>query len=394
MSPETAESRGPQYTNPAASATLPPASAAPAPTTPATVLSAVPLPVNRAGQMLAAFLAEHDYHPVVLCGTAQAGKTTMLASLCAFLRTSGVASFDFGEWYDPGDSAEANEQLAEAQRFFRIHVKDFIDGMSPEATHFPLPYIVPLIVTPTTSSLMHRGSDGQARPVKFAVMDMRGEFFKPDPLSAINRPMHAEAQALLQTYERGVSMIYLAPTTRIDGYATKLLGQLEPHQTEDADTRFQEDPDEALMNAIKSYERMRPTRAHDRHLYLLTKWDLHTHGTEPANFAAPSRHEVEGLLRRKYGSSWAAFRALRAARGSKWFVQYSAGIISGRAVIKQQADSLDRLERYSKVLWNWLYQSATRTADQREGHLLFPDVVPRPPSPLFKWLTGWTGARH
>src|SRR5580765_278621 len=113
--------RGPQFLDPETN---------PPPLPPSTPDSNAPdtQMVNRANQILAKFLADNDYHPVLLCGTAAAGKTTMLASLCAFLSTCGTAAFDFGEWFDPGDSTDAREQLEEAQRFFRDMVFEFRDG--------------------------------------------------------------------------------------------------------------------------------------------------------------------------------------------------------------------------------------------------------------------------
>lgn len=342
--------------------------------------------VNRPGQMLARFLSNNDYHPVILCGTSQAGKTTMLASLCAFISTCGTASFDFGEWFDQGESSEAREQLDEAQRFFRDMVYQFRNGVAPDATHFHLPYIVPLKVTATDINMMPRGSDGRPRSARFAIMDMRGEFFKPNPVD-IYRPMHAEAESLLHAFERGVSMVYLAPISRVDGY-TGQSGQREPHQVSDGRSAFMEDPDAALVNAIKGYERVRPTRANDRHLYMLTKWDLHTHGPESNEFATPDKGAIESILRRQYSSSWAAFQAMRAARRAKWFMQYSAGVISGRQVIQPQGESIECMQRYSKVIWNWLYEGAARGTQNEDAPLLFPDIVPRQPSWYERMLAG------
>ena len=372
--------RGPQYleqdTNP------PPLAPSPAePNAPDPQL------VNKANQILAKFLADNDYHPVLLCGTAAAGKTTMLASLCAFLSTCGTAAFDFGEWFDPGDSSDAREQLEEAQRFFRDMVYQFRDGTAPDATHFPLPYIIPLKVTPINVNTMPRGADGRPRAAKLAVMDMRGEFFKPDQTAAVHRPMHADTEALLRAFERGVSMVYLAPFTRVDGYNNHA-AQMEPHEGPiQPQIRFIEDPDEALRNAIKRYENVRTTRGIDRHLFMLTKWDLRTKGTEAPGFLMPEQSEIEAILERKFATSWSAFRALRTSAQSKWFVQYSAGIISGREVTRQHGESRRRLERYSKVLWNWLYEGAVG-GDQQRSVRLFPDVAPRPAPWFEKLLTG------
>jgi hypothetical protein len=382
-----AESKGPQYV---VDRTPDAGSPQPTPPPPSAADSTPPRGeaqmVNTASQMLARFLINNDYHPVILCGTSQAGKTTMLASLCAFLSTCGTASFDFGEWYDQGDSSEAREQLDEAQRFFRDMVYQFRHGVAPDGTHFHLPYIVPLKITATNIDMMPRGGDGRPRSAKFAIMDMRGEFFKPNPVD-IFRPMHAETEALLHAFERGISMVYLAPVSRIDGY-TGQNGQHEPHQVADGTTAFLEDPDAALVNAIKGYERVRPTRAHDRHLYILSKWDLHTHGPESDEFATPDERAVESILQRQFASSWAAFRAMRAAQRAKWFMQYSAGVISGRQIIQPQGESVESMRRYSKVIWNWLYEGAARSGEQEGAPLLFPDIVPKRASWYERLLAG------
>jgi hypothetical protein len=383
MSADPTENRGPNYFGASGSAS-PPAG-----------FSAMETPqvasqqVNVASQLLARFLGEQGYHPVVLCGTAQAGKTTMLASLCAYLKTCGTASIEFGDWFDLGESAEAKEQLEEAQRFFKYSVGDFKEGIGPAGTQIHLPYIVPLIVTPTNTRGMPRGADNRIKPVKFAMMDMRGEFFKPNRVTPLHRPIHPDAQSLLRSFERGVTMLYLAPVTRIDGYGYGGAGQFEPHDNDDADIRFEENPDEALLNAIRGYESARPVRGMDRHLFMLTKWDIRTKGTEDPGFSAPTEREITEFLEEKFGSSWAAFRCLRASRDSKWFVQYCAGIIAGRQVIKQRGESLARVDRYSKVLWNWLYEGAKRVNGQSHEHVLFPDVVPKPRS----WMETWIGGR-
>jgi hypothetical protein len=122
---------------------------------------------------------------------------------------------------------------------------------------------------------------------------------------------------------------------------------------------------------------------------MLTKWDIRTKGTEDPGFSAPTEREITEFLEEKFGSSWAAFRCLRASRDSKWFVQYCAGIIAGRQVIKQRGESLARVDRYSKVLWNWLYEGAKRVNGQSHEHVLFPDVVPKPRS----WMETWIGGR-
>jgi hypothetical protein len=68
---------------------------------------------------------------------------------------------------------------------------------------------------------------------------------------------------------------------------------------------------------------------------------------------------------------------MRVSPRAKWLVQYSAGTISNRTVIKHEKGSpeCDKLDEYAKVMWNWLYRGATRSKETPDGLVLFPDVV-------------------
>lgn len=41
-------------------------------------------------------------------------------------------------------------------------------------------------------------------------------------------------------------------------------------------------------------------------------------------------------------------------------MQYSSGLISGRSILAPTGDVREQVYRYPRVLWNWLYENATR----------------------------------
>lgn len=356
-------------------------------------------PVDRAAQVLVDQLLQNDYHPVILCGTSAAGKTTILASLCSFLERSGMATFDFGPW--PADASTGSElaRLKMAKDFFYERVQAFSRGEAPPSTGSALPYFVPLEIMPSRDSATLRDpADGSIRPVRLAVMDMGGELFKPAPsVGNIRRAMPRDVEQLLFQYSKGVSMLYLGPVTRKAGYQTGTESQLEPHQSDDWEKQIKEDPDAALINAMASYESKRPHRRQDRHLFVLSKWDL-VRSLSSSAFMQPGQPNVESEILGRFPKSWARFKAMRVNPRAKWFVQYSAGVISDRTVsIFGAGVERDALDRYAMVMWNWLYAGATRSDTSPEGITLFPEVVPEPPRqvhPLMGWLAGRMRAAH
>lgn len=341
--------------------------------------------VDVAAQLMVGSLESLGYHPVILCGTNGSGKTTAMASLCSFFLLRG-GSIEFGKWPSDGGSTEHAERFAQARQFYDKVVNDFTNGIAPKATGAGWPYIVPLEITPTTQpATMPVGPTDIPRPIRVAFVDMTGELYKPR--SADDRGGHKlnEVQQLLTLFPRGVSMIYFAPTTRIEGYNLGSGDSAEPHKTTDEEHRVREDPDLALINALSAYVEARPVRKHDRHLFVLSKWDLACNVEDPG-FTEPDPMYVQReYLDKDFPSAWGKFKTMHASPRSKWWLQYSAGLINGRTRRRDAAESPVglALDLYAKVVWNWIYRGATRGDDFPEGLVLFPELQPPQPKRWF-----------
>jgi len=341
--------------------------------------------VDVAAQLMVGSLESLGYHPVILCGTSGSGKTTAMASLCSFFSLRG-GSIEFGEWPHDGGSAEHAERLTQARMFYHKIVDEFTSGIAPTATGGGWPYIVPLEITPTTHAAVPGvGSNAPARPTRVAFVDMTGELYKPK--SSDDRGGHKlnEVQQLLAMFPRGVSMIYFAPHTRREGYTWGSRDSAEPHETSDQETRVREDPDLALVNALSAYVAARSVRSLDRHLFVLSKWDLAC-GVEEPGFSDPDPLRVQReYLTMNFPKAWGKFCAMQASPRAKWWLQYSAGLMKGRTRRRDPADSKvgSDLDLYAKVVWNWIYRGATRGDDFPEGLVLFPELQPPQPKRWF-----------
>lgn len=337
-------------------------------------------PVDSAAKRMVAQLLKYNYHPVILCGTSSAGKTTMLLSLCAFLKKTGEFDVQFGEWHSSG-SAQDDAKLDDARKFYNKKLQEFQRGLGPEGSAGSLPYIIPIKITPTRNDLAKiNTSTQQVEPVRLAFMDMAGEWFKPISEDRLTQHQLSDVQKLLFHYDRSVSLLLLAPPTAKDGY-TQNESQFEPWEKGTDFEKLMHHPDTALRNALSLYN-TRPSKRNDRLLFLLTKWDLAVkEGVDSPVFSEPSRTYVEAELTSRFSDAWSAFKAMRISPNSKWMTQYCAGVIKGRDITTLEEGTAPReaIDRYAKVLWNWLYRGATRDAQCPEGLLLFPNLLPKPP---------------
>ena len=173
------------------------------------------------------------------------------------------------------------------------------------------------------------------------------------------------------------------------GYSIANAGLQEPWEmSSDLDSRIKENPDDALYGAIKAYDLVRTNKTKDRHLFLVTKWDLYANEPSP-QFAAPIANGVDAYLGDRYSKSWSAFLSMRVSREAKWYMPHCSGIIAGNNVKKLGKISETRVDKYGKVLWNWLYANAAAPNIAPEM-ALFPEVVPPKPSFINKLLFGVT----
>jgi hypothetical protein len=315
--------------------------------------------------MMADRLREKRYHPVMLFGTTSSGKSTLLASLLAYIRADNNSnvSIGLGEWIVRPNSPYGESQFKDAQAFFHRTVVEFQNGKAPVQTRSEFPFYIPVTFKP-----------GNGLPdMKFAFLESRGEWYKPKrETDAYYEPFHHEISDVLNYYPAGLSIIYVAPYTTLDG---------PPAFHDDEDDLH--DSDEGLYGAMKSYEETRNSPQRDQHLYLLSKWDRYARPNGPDNkFSHPDRQEMESLLDEKFNQSWPAYQnmALRQPAGRRSFMQYCAGQFSGQEIRRIDEDLKPIMYRYPRTVWNWLYGSAM-AINGNPGLTLYRDVLPPPPPP-------------
>jgi len=316
---------------------------------------------TRVGRQLAALLDERGYHPVVVFGSSAAGKTTLLTSLLAYLQVDGDAGVEvaLGAPLAIDDADYGTWAHEEATGVFYRSVEEFIAGRTQPATMSPRPFFVPVVIRPP----------GRLPEARFAFLESRGDWYNPDTESnAFFRRLRDEIAALLLHFPKGISFLHVAPYTQLATWDE----DTGLHAARDAALRRQADL--ALVGALNAYRAVRATKHRDAHLLLVTKWDAYAapDGTE-SSFVAPTLDEVTAVARERYPRGLAAFLTLGLGAPQAWqkqLMQYCAGIISGRTVTQPGTELRAQLNRYPRVLWNWLYENATRDAGRRQ--MLFP----------------------
>jgi hypothetical protein len=294
--------------------------------------------------------------------------------LISFLKLSGRAIVKLGPWPFRIKTAEGRMRRSIAEGVFFTQADDFRRGLAPHSTGVSWPVLVPLQIDVLDDGLTSKESYRPVKSVRIALFDVSGEHFKPFPPSGIEyRSGPMDLQTLLRSFQGGLSMLYMGPTTRLSGY-TNNGSRAEPHETDDARDRVREDPDSNLVNAIRAYDNGRSSFRLDRHLFVLAKWDLAVPVDDPS-FDRPKMRVVIGEIEKRFPEAWATFKALPATAKAKMVRQYCAGIISNRTVTIFPSGSRERelLDGHSKAMWNWIYRGATRSPDCPDGMDLFQD---------------------
>jgi len=316
-----------------------------------------------------------NYHPVVFCGTANSGKSAAITSLISFLMLSGRASVKLGPWPYKASLDDKRMRLKSEDAYFR-RVSEFRKGMAPKSDGVAIPTVIPLEIDVFDDAQGAAGSSNSGalvNSIRIAIFDFSGDHLKSHLGEHELALFPGVIETLLRSFPLGISMLYMAPTTRLSGYKGGHSG-LEPHESNEGYDLSREDPDAHLANAIRKYISLRPNicaRA-DRHLFVLSKWDLAVPLEHPS-FVSPGRHVVEEAIERRFPEAWENYKVMPVPAENKMVQQYCAGIISDRAVMKFSKGAWVRtlLDGYAKTMWNWLYRGATRAPDFPAGLDLF-----------------------
>ena len=320
-------------------------------------------------------LDARGYHPVIIMGGAGAGKTVLIASLLYHLnrsdgRRTAMTSFDQEPLFSGADGVARHD---EARAIYQRTLAEFSLGRMPERTSFAKPFFIPITIQPMPET--------GGEPVKFAIMESRGEFYDLNQGTAKSyyKTTVDEIKILYEKFKKPIRIIFVAAGHH-DGIA-----ECET----DVQRKEREDRDAAMYAMLQNYRQERgeefkkATGKLDPCIFVLTKWDMHFSRNQtlviaengarlnPA-FLTPTRAELEPVIRKRYPRAWAEFCVNRSADGDDDHMAYSAGIIAGAAEVRKlkvpdgiwpdeaRVEIEDGLEHRSAAkLVDWLYKSVT-----------------------------------
>jgi hypothetical protein len=324
--------------------------------------------------MLADAVAALGYHPVVVFGNSNSGKTTMLLSLFALLMTNEMRiGIRLGEPLIDIGQPTGLESWERAQRLFGEATQRFIQGQAPNATATREPFFVPLIITPPPP----------LPEVKIALMESNGEWYRPDwDTPALLPSFRKQIEDFIVHFPRAITFIHAVPRTQLAIGSTQGVSGDDSNLIREADL--------AIVGAVSNYSRLRTDRSDDYHALLITKWDAHSWvagGGDVVEVLTSPDEAVDHFVESNCPQSKAALRGLNLADGHFIVKPYCAGRIVGRDVVAFPADSQlgPIIQAYPKRLWNWIYRQASGGFE----------LLAEPPKPwpvrIAEGLLGWIG---
>lgn len=321
------------------------------------------------GKQIAQAMDDLGYHPVIIFGSSNSGKSSLLGSLLAYFQvdTSKEVGITFGDSLVPSETTHGKDAIAKAETFFYRSVHEFIGGEAHVATKVNYPFFIPVIIRPKGKEEM-----------KFAFMESNGEWYKPDrDTDRFFQSLKGEINGILRHYQKGISFIHVAPLTQSNVRDGEINHEFERNEIRDASL--------ALTGALDSYTRIRTIKSQDSHMFLVTKWDAYTEQDKELFdvLANPELGKVEEFANEKYTQGFAAFKGLSIDSSQKSIMQYCSGLISGRSIIKPSKELTPVLNKYPETMWNWLYKNASG------GVLLFKKPPPKKESPwqiFMNWI--------
>jgi hypothetical protein len=292
---------------------------------------------------------ELHYHPVVIFGSSNSGKSSLLGSLFSYFQIEAAASIGIflGEPFLPVETGYGRWAMEEAEAFFYKGVQEFLDGKAHAATKSRYPFFIPIRIVPKNLP-----------EIRFAFMESNGEWYKPRRNTGRYFPqLKAEINSVMMNYQKGISFIHLAPYTQIDVWSEKPKdAELDRSEISDANL--------ALIGAFNAYENVRAFKTDDAHIFLMTKWDAcgKNNGQRPIEdwLMNVEKADLETAIKGLYLKGFTAFNNINIRLDQKAQMQYCSGIMSGRDIIRANSEFRQILNRYPQTMWNWLYANATR----------------------------------
>lgn len=315
--------------------------------------------VRRLGADLARAIGEGKYYPVVLFGTNNSGKTSLLLSLFASLTADPRLSvgISLGDSI-LGGSAVGRQLHRDATDTFYVKTAAFVAGEKILATKVGLPFFIPVELRP---------EEGKP-PVRFAFLESNGEWYREErapnqPIGSMERlfpKLRSEIEQFIAQYQGGISFLYLLPYTQLDVDSVHDVAR-------DADEM--QNASFAISGVLREYDTIRMNyRADDHHLMLVTKWDAHsTRDPNRAEGIEEDRAALHDFGLRKYGPALATFQGLNLRPSQRMLNSYCAGIINSRGLLQLRHDDDVRaaVDAYPIRLWTWLYRNALEARGER-----------------------------
>jgi hypothetical protein len=331
---------------------------------------------RRIGVELARSLRDGSYHPVVLFGTQNSGKTSLLLSMFAALEMdpqlkTGLVLCD--PVLTSGDNV-ARQLHDNAKRLFDAGTLDFIAGVPTPRTVLDLPFFVPVEVRP------------EGKPIqRFAFLESSGEWYRPkkqlgqthSDQEQVAPELQAAIEGFIANFAGPITFLYLAPYTqrRLDDPETTYY---EGHEMESAQV--------ALKAVLEAYNKIRQSyRLSDRHLLLVTKWDTRiAPDADRAETIQEDRETLLEFLHSRYPLAMTSFKKLGVDQQQQHVNAYVSGIVTrdGRVPLENEDEEVRAIVKgYPTKLWKYLYRNALEASDSHPIPL-FPD--PPKPSALMR----------
>lgn len=330
--------------------------------------------VNRLGEDLALHVEAAECHPVILFGSRSTGKTSLILSLLASLKTepSLRTGLRLGDPLLDLNSVIGKEQYDIAEGMFGQKTQQFIDGVKPESTGLKRPFFIPVDLLPHDKP-----------EAKFAFMECNGEWFQPDRNSAkLFAPLNKHIEDFIGCYEGAITFIHVLPFTQ---NASASLSTAEKVK----DVELIQEASLAVSGALQAYGRIRINKGADRHLLLVTKWDVRKReGLSNEDSLTSTTLEVGEFVEEHYSQAFAAFQGMTLRDDQRYIASYCSGLMNEDKVLVLKKSNDLRLDvlNYPVNLWKWLYGNALDVAGLPKQD---PFPAPEPPGILdqfFNWL--------
>jgi len=304
-------------------------------------------------KLLAEQMNERGYHPVILFGSSNSGKTSMLLSLFA----AATTQVELQVGVHLNDSIiSANSTYGEylrnsSRNFFQSQLTNFIEGKAAQNTLIKFPFFVPIDFT---------SSNGET--VKIAFMEGNGEWFQPkrgEDGSIFTSDLNPAIELFIQSFQSGISFIYVLPFTQRES------GQSDGYSLDEDISR--RDAGLAIKGVIEQYRDVRGGKtSDDRHMMLVTKWDArydprNVEGDDLHDVLKQSVDDVKVYLENNahYRTAVVAFQSIADVK-VKNVRNYCSGRIRGKAIDwpTRDHDHYESINSFPVELWKWLYSGA------------------------------------